>query len=42
MMQLKTTEELSNDLLLAKYDKQNNAWQLAAMMGNTELLEKIL
>jgi len=36
-----TTEEISNKLLLAKDDKQNNAWQLAAMMGKTESLQKI-
>ena len=36
-----TTEELSNRLLSAKDDKQKNAWQLAAMVGNTESLQKI-
>jgi hypothetical protein len=30
-----TTEELSNNLLLAKDNKQINAWSVAGMMGNT-------
>jgi hypothetical protein len=36
-----TAEELSNKLLLAKDDKQKNAWQLAAEKGNIESLQKI-